>query len=71
MPIAITESLSVVALVGERHDVRVGQGVEDAVGAGCGQVVRGAGQRCRCPDESSGGIGDYLDVDAVRLCLPE
>lgn len=36
---------ALVALVREGQHVRVGQGVDQAMGAGCGQVVHGAGQR--------------------------
>jgi hypothetical protein len=38
---------------------------DDAVGAGGGQVVCGAGQSCGGPDQPAGRVGDDLDVYTV------
>lgn len=59
-----------VALVGEAFEAGFGQGVEDAVGAGDLDVVDGAGQGGRGPQQSPHRIGDDLHVHAVFLVFP-
>jgi hypothetical protein len=55
--------------IGEGHQVMAGRGVDDAVGAGSGQVVNGAWQCCGRPDQAASGVGDDLHIHAVPFVL--
>ncbi|GGU94298.1 hypothetical protein GCM10010275_34700 [Streptomyces litmocidini] len=60
---------ALVGAVGEDRDALTLAGPDDAVGAGCGQVVGAARQRGRGPQDLTGGAGDDLDVHAVPAVL--
>lgn len=61
---------TLVALVRPAGQARVGEGVDDAMGAGGLDVVDGARQGRRGPQQSAMGIGDDLHVHTVLLVLP-
>jgi hypothetical protein len=56
-----------VSFIDERHHVRLGQGLYQAEGAACGQVVGRTGQCRRGPDEATGRAGEDLHVHAVSF----
>jgi len=53
---------ALVALVGQGEDSRIVQFAQDSPDPGCGEVVSGAGQRARCPEDRPVWCGDDLDV---------
>ena len=60
-----------VALAGEYEQPGVGEFADDAPDPGCGQVMCGAGQRARHPQDLPVWSGDDLEVIPCFLCLPE
>lgn len=67
---ADTATSTLVCLVRQRFHACGSQRVDQAHGAGSGQVVYGAGQRGRGPDQPASRVGQDLDVDAVAFVLP-
>jgi len=61
---------SFICLVGQAGNRMSGQLVGNGVDARGGQVVHGAGQRRRGPQQPAGGVGQDLHVDAVAALVP-
>lgn len=61
---------ALIRLVGPALEAGLGECFDDAVPAGGGQVVSGAGQRGRGPQQPPEGGGEDLDVHAVTFMFP-
>jgi hypothetical protein len=62
-------SSALVALVAVANHAGLGQGVDDAVGAGRLEVVHGAGQRRGGPQPAAERVGEVLDIHAALAVL--
>lgn len=61
---------ALIRLIGPASEPRIGEGFDDAMLSCGGEVVRGAGQRGRGPEQPSERIGEDLDVHAVAFVFP-